>query len=238
MTANEQPIPGRNRIMVVDDHPMTRNGIADWIRREQDLSVCAEAQNAEQALDAVLKSKPDLVLTDITLPGKSGLELIKDLRAMQPDLPVLVVSMHDECLYAERVLRAGARGYIMKHERGDDIIRAIRRVLSGKLYVSEQMSARILEGVSGRQPATQYAVIKHLTDRELEVFQLIGQGLSTQQVASKLHLSAKTVDAHRASIKDKLEIKCGNRIDFLRRSMGSARGCQCPKGTALTPRRA
>ena len=116
--------------MVVDDHPMTRNGIADWIRREQDLSVCAEAQNAEQALDAVSKSKPDLVLTDITLPGKSGLELIKDLRAMQPDLPVLVVSMHDECLYAERVLRAGARGYIMKHESGDDIMRAIRRVLA------------------------------------------------------------------------------------------------------------
>ena len=207
MTANEIPRPVQKRIMVVDDHPMTRNGIADWIRREQDLSVCAEAQNAEQALDAVSKSKPDLVLTDITLPGKSGLELIKDLRAMQPDLPVLVISMHDESLYAERVLRAGARGYIMKHESGDDIIRAIRRVLSGKLYVSEQMSARILEGVSGRQPATQYAVIKHLTDRELEVFQLIGQGLSTQQVASKLHLSAKTVDAHRASIKDKLEIK-------------------------------
>ena len=157
MTANEIPRPVQKRIMVVDDHPMTRNGIADWIRREQDLSVCAEAQNAEQALDAVSKSKPDLVLTDITLPGKSGLELIKDLRAMQPDLPVLVVSMHDECLYAERVLRAGARGYIMKHESGDDIIRAIRRVLSGKLHVSEQMSARILEGVSGRQPATQYA---------------------------------------------------------------------------------
>ena len=145
MTANEIPRPVQKRIMVVDDHPTTRNGIADWIRREQDLSVCAEAQNAEQALDAVSKSKPDLVLTDITLPGKSGLELVKDLRAMRPDLPVLVVSMHDECLYAERVLRAGARGYIMKHESGDDILRAIRRVLSGKLYVSEQMSARILE---------------------------------------------------------------------------------------------
>jgi len=192
MTANESPRPVQKRIMVVDDHPMTRNGIADWIRREQDLSVCAEAQNAEQALDAVSESKPDLVLTDISLPGKSGLELIKDLRAMQPDLPVLVISMHDESFYAERVLRAGARGYVMKHEGGDDIIQAIRRVLSGKLYVSEQMSARILEGVSGRQPATQCSVIKRLTDRELEVFQLIGQGLSTQQVASKLHLSAKT----------------------------------------------
>jgi DNA-binding NarL/FixJ family response regulator len=207
MTENESPRRVQKRIMVVDDHPMTRNGIADWIRCEQDLSVCAEAQNAEQALEAVSKSNPDLVLTDITLPGKSGLELIKDLRAMQPDLPILVISMHDESLYAERVLRAGARGYIMKHEGGDDIIRAIRQVLSGKLYVSEQMSARILEGVSGRQPATQCSAIKQLTDRELEIFQLIGQGLSTQEIANKLHLSAKTVHAHRASIKDKLEIK-------------------------------
>lgn len=207
MTENESPRRVQKRIMVVDDHPMTRNGIADWIRCEQDLNVCAEAQNAEQALEAVSKSNPDLVLTDITLPGKSGLELIKDLRAMQPDLPILVISMHDESLYAERVLRAGARGYIMKHEGGDDIIRAIRQVLSGKLYVSEQMSARILEGVSGRQPATQCSAIKQLTDRELEIFQLIGQGLSTQEIANKLHLSAKTVHAHRASIKDKLEIK-------------------------------
>jgi DNA-binding NarL/FixJ family response regulator len=153
MSANELSRPVQKRIMIVDDHPMTRNGIAEWIRREQDLSVCAEAQSAEQALDAVSKSKPALVLTDITLPGKSGLELIKDLRAIEPDLRVLV----------------------MKHERGDDVMRAIRRVLSGKLYVSEQMSARILEGVSGKQPATQYAVIKHLTDRELEVFQLISE---------------------------------------------------------------
>jgi DNA-binding NarL/FixJ family response regulator len=207
MTGSELSGRVRKRIMVVDDHPMTRNGIADWIRREQDLSVCAEVQNAEQALDAVSESKPDLVLTDITLPGKSGLELIKDLRTMRPDLPILVFSMHDEFLYAERVLHAGARGYIMKQESGEDIMRAIRKVLSGKVYVSEQMSARILEGVSGKQPGTQYAVIKHLTDRELEVFQLIGQGLSTHEVARKLHLSAKTVDAHRASIKDKLEIK-------------------------------
>ncbi len=207
MTENESPRRVQKRIMVVDDHPMTRNGIADWIRCEQDLSVCAEAQDAEQALEAVSKSNPDLVLADIALPGKSGLELIKDLRAMQPDLPILVISMHDESLYAERVLRAGARGYIMKHEGGDDIIRAIRQVLSGKLYVSEQMSARILEGVSGRQPATQCSAIKQLTDRELEIFQLIGQGLSTQEIANKLHLSAKTVHAHRASIKDKLEIK-------------------------------
>ena len=190
MTENESPRRVQKRIMVVDDQ-----------------SVCAEAQNAEQALEAVSKSNPDLVLTDITLPGKSGLELIKDLRAMQPDLPILVISMHDESLYAERVLRAGARGYIMKHEGGDDIIRAIRQVLSGKLYVSEQMSARILEGVSGRQSATQRSVVKQLTDRELEIFQLIGQGLSTQEIANKLHLSAKTVHAHRASIKDKLEIK-------------------------------
>jgi DNA-binding NarL/FixJ family response regulator len=200
-------MPVKKRILIVDDHPMTRQGIADWIRREHDLTVCAEAQNAAQALDAVLKCKPDLVLTDITLPGKSGLELIKDLRALQPDLPILVVSMHDESLYAERVLRAGARGYVMKHESGDVIIWAIRQVLSGKPYVSEQMSTRILEGISGRPLATQCSVIGPLSDRELEVFRLIGQGLSTHQIASRLHLSAKTVDTHRANIKDKLGIK-------------------------------
>ncbi len=212
MTVNESPHLMEKRILIVDDHPMTRNGMAEWIRREQDLSVCAEAQSAEQALDAAWTSKPDLVLTDITLPGRSGVELIKDLHAMQPNLPILVISMHDESLYAERVLRAGARGYVMKHEGGAQLIGAIRRVLSGKPYVSEQMSARILEGLSGRPPSTQYFVINQLSDRELEIFRLIGRGLSTQQVASQLHLSAKTVDAHRASIKDKLEIKSVNEL--------------------------
>jgi DNA-binding NarL/FixJ family response regulator len=129
MTENESPHLVEKRILIVDDHPMTRNGIAAWIRREPDLSVCAEAENAEQALDEVSTSKPDLVLTDITLPGKSGVELIKDLHAMQPNLPILVISMHDESVYAERVLRAGARGYVMKHEGGDQAIRAIRQVL-------------------------------------------------------------------------------------------------------------
>jgi DNA-binding NarL/FixJ family response regulator len=145
MTENESPRRVQKRIMVVDDHPMTRNGIADWIRCEQDLRVCAEAQNAEQALEAVSKSNPDLVLTDITLPGKSGLELIKDLRAMQPDLPILVISMHDESLYAERVLRAGARGYIMKREAMDKVMTAIRRVLGGEVYVSEKMASRMVQ---------------------------------------------------------------------------------------------
>lgn len=206
MKPKKQTPPAQKRILLVDDHPMTRNGIAEWIRREPDF-VCAEAESAEQALDAVSKSKPDLVLTDITLPGKSGVEFIKDLRATRPELPVLVVSMHDESVYAERVLRAGARGYIMKHEGGDKLVEAIRRVVRGQIYVSEKMSARILEIFSGRRPAAPRSIIEQLSDREFEVFQLIGQGLSTHEVASRLHLSAKTVDAHRASIKDKLEIK-------------------------------
>jgi len=206
MKRKKQTPPAQKRILLVDDHPMTRNGIAEWIRREPDFTVCAEAESAEQALDAVSKSKPDLVLTDITLPGKSGVEFIKDLHAMRPELPVLVVSMHDESLYAERVLRVGARGYIMKHEGGDKLMEAIRRVVSGQIYVSEKMSARILEVFSGRRP-TPRSSIEQLSDREFEVFQLIGQGLSTHEVANRLHLSAKTVDAHRASIKDKLEIK-------------------------------
>jgi len=146
------------------------------------------------------------MLIDITLPGKSGLELIKDVKAIRPDLPILVISMHDESLYADRVLRAGARGYITKHEGGDKLMGAIRHVLSGKIYVSESMSAHILEIFSGGQPGTDRSSIQNLSDREFEVFQALGEGLSSHEIAKKLHLSAKTVDAHRANIKTKLKI--------------------------------
>lgn len=207
MTAKKPPHPALKRILIVDDHPMTRSGMAGWIEREPDLSVCAEADTAWKALDAVSKHKPDLVLTDITLPGKNGVELIKDLHAMRPELPVLVITMHDESLYAERALRAGARGYIMKHEGGDKLVHAIRRVLGGRIYVSESMSSRILEVFSGRRQVARRSGIEQLSDREFEVFQLIGQGLSTRDVARRLRVSVKTVDAHRAKIKDKLGIK-------------------------------
>jgi DNA-binding NarL/FixJ family response regulator len=197
----------RMRVLIVDDHPMTRAGLAHMINHQPDMIVSGEAESAAQALAALEASEPDLMLVDITLPGKSGLELIKDLKAMHPGLPVLVISMHDESLYADRVLRAGARGYITKHEGGEKLMRAIRCVLSGKIYVSENMSAHILEIFSRGQTTPQRPAIENLSDREFEVFELIGEGLSARQIAARLHLSAKTVDAHRANIKGKLKIQ-------------------------------
>src|ERR1700756_2424781 len=194
------------QILIVDDHPMTRSGLTHLINHQPDTVVCGEAENAAEALDLLAESQPDLMLIDITLPGKSGLELIKDVKAMHPELPMLVLSMHDESLYADRVLRAGARGYITKHEGGEKLIGAIRHVLSGKIYVSESMSAHILEIFSGRQTGVDRASIQNLSDREFEVFEALGEGLSSHEIAKKLHLSAKTVDAHRANIKSKLKI--------------------------------
>jgi DNA-binding NarL/FixJ family response regulator len=194
-----------HRILIVDDHPMMREGLGTLISRERDLIVCGEAETAGEALDAVTKLKPDLVLADITLPGPNGIELIKDICALQQDMLILVISMHDESLYAERVLRAGARGYIMKQESGPAMMQAIRQVLAKRIYVSDKMSALILENVVGKR--TEASPIKRLSDRELEVFQLIGRGRSTVQIAEELHLSPKTVEAHRAHVKEKLDLK-------------------------------
>ncbi len=185
---------------------MMRQGLAQLISNEVDLEVCGEAENAFQGLEAAQKLKPDLFITDITLPGKNGLELIKDLQSMQPDTPILVISMHDEALYAERVLRAGGRGYIMKQEGGKKLMLAMRQVLSGQIYVSEKMSAKILEIFSGRRSETSSSPVETLTDREFEVFQLIGKGVNTKEIAEQLHLSPKTVEVHRANIKTKLKI--------------------------------
>jgi DNA-binding NarL/FixJ family response regulator len=197
----------KTRVLIVDDHPMTRAGLVHVINHQPDLTVCGEAESAARALDILDSSRPDLLLIDITLPGKSGLELIKDVKAMRPELLMLVISMHDESLYADRVLRAGARGYITKHEGGEKLMEAIRHVLRGKIYVSESMSAHILEIFSGGQTGLDRSSIEKLDDREFEVFEALGEGLSSQRIAKKLHLSAKTVDAHRANIKTKLQIK-------------------------------
>ncbi len=195
------------RILIVDDHPMMRNGLAQLINNEVDLKVCAETGTAGQAIDIVAKQHFDLALLDISLPDKNGLELIKDLRSLRPDMPILVVSMHDEMIYAERVLRAGGRGYIMKQAGGQKFLTAIRQVLSGQIFVSENMSARILEIFSGRQPQNAGSPVRKLSDREFEVFQLIGQGIGTRTIAEQLHLSVKTVEVHRANIKEKLSLK-------------------------------
>jgi len=195
------------RVLIVDDHPMTRAGLVHLINHEPDLVVCAEAENAADALGAVDACEPDLVLADITLPGKSGLELVKDIKAIRPRLPILVISMHDESLYAERVLRASARGYITKHEGGKKLMQAIRHVLRGQIYVSEKMYAHILETFSGGHTASVRSLIAQLSDREFEIFELLGEGLSARKIADRLHLSTKTVDVHRANIKAKLVIK-------------------------------
>ena len=202
----------KKRILVVDDHPMMRQGLAQLVGAETDLVVCGEAENAESALDCISTMKPDLVLADISLPGKNGLELIKDFQALQPGLPVLVISMHDESLYAERVLRAGGRGYVMKQEGGKKLMLAIRQVLGGQIYVSEKMSALILELFSGRRGSAEGSPVEKLTDREFEVFQLIGEGKGTREIAEKLHLSVKTVDVHRTNIKKKLKLESANEL--------------------------
>lgn len=197
----------RKKILVVDDHPMTRAGVAHLLNKQADMIVCGEMGSPAEALSEIPKSRPDLLLTDLTMPGRSGVEFIKDVLALYPSLPILIVSMHDEVIYAERALRAGARGYIMKEAGGERLLGAIRRVLSGQVYVSEQMSARILDNLSGSKPRGSHSPIEKLSDREFEIFQLIGQGKSTRDIAKQLHLSPKTVDVHRGHIKEKLELK-------------------------------
>jgi len=186
---------------------MMRTGLAQLIGNESGLRVVAEADNARQGLEAVTKQSFDLVLLDLSLPDKSGLELLKDIRSLRPELPVLVVSMHDELVYAERVLRAGGRGYIMKQEGGQRFLQAIRQVLAGQVYVSEKLSARILENIAGGRAEQDGSPVQRLSDREFEVFQLIGQGLGTREIALRLHLSVKTVEVHRGAIKEKLHLK-------------------------------
>lgn len=198
--------PARRKILIVDDHPMMRDGLAALITAQPDLAVCAQAASAPEALAAVETHWPDLVLMDISLPGKSGLEAIKDIQAIASGQAVLVISMHDEALYAERVLRAGARGYVMKQEGGKRIMEAIRAVLEGRVFVSEKMSARIMDAFTGRRAGPTASPVETLTDREFEVFQLIGQGRSTKEIAGQLHLSVKTVEVHRVNIKAKLKL--------------------------------
>lgn len=204
----------RKKVLIVDDHPMMRQGLAQLINAEPDLVVCDEVDTAREAFDLAQRNKPDLVLVDISLPDKNGLELIKDLHAVQPALPMLVVSMHDESLYAERVLRAGGRGYIMKQEGGKKLMEAIRQVLGGRIYVSEKMSARILEMFSTGRVDNAESPVAELSDREFEVFQLLGSGMATREIAEHLHLSHKTVEVHRARIKEKLAAK--NSTDLVR----------------------
>ncbi len=196
------------RVILVDDHPIMRHGLAQLIRAEEGLDVIGEAGNAREGLDVVGKLKPDLAVIDLTLPDKNGLELVKDIRAMHPATQCLVLSMHDETMYGERALRAGARGYVMKEEAADQLVTAIHKVLGGGLYVSETLNARMLEQVTGaaRSKATG---VDSLTDRELEILTMIGKGVATKLIAAQLSISARTVEAHRAHIKEKLSMTDG-----------------------------
>jgi DNA-binding NarL/FixJ family response regulator len=197
----------KRRILVVDDHPMTRSGLVYLLDKQPDLEVCGEAGNPAEALTQISRLKPDLLMTDITMPGRSGIELLKDIRALHPELAIVVVSMHDEAVYAERALRAGARGYVMKEVGGETLLHALRQVLSGSVYVSAAMAAKLLNSFTGDKPRKSSSPIETLTDREFEVFQLIGQGRSTRDIAKELHLSSKTVDVHRGHIKEKLHLE-------------------------------
>ena len=194
----------RKTILLVDDHPLMRRGQADLLNREPDLVVCGEAGTAREAMEALAKLKPALVLVDMSLPDKDGLELIKDIQALYPGLPVLAMSMQDESLYAPRVLRAGGRGYVMKQEGPERLAGAIRTVLSGQVALSPRMSAKILDSLVGGTGKADAGPEAKLTDRELEVLRHFGEGWSTDEIASRLHLSPKTVDVHRGHIKEKL----------------------------------
>lgn len=196
------------RVVIVEDHTLMREGLARLVASQDDLSICAEASDASGGLQAILDHKPDLAMIDITLPGRNGLELIKDVKAQQPDLPILVLSMHDESLYAERALKAGARGYLMKDADRDTIIGAIRRVMGGGFYVSERMSSDLFANIAGKANSVKGS-ISALSDREFEIFELIGEGLGTQEIAVRLGISPKTVEVHRAHIREKLEMPSG-----------------------------
>lgn len=198
---------GNKRILLVDDHPIVRQGLAALISQEPDLVICGEADDPDVGLDRIEELRPDVVVSDLSFGGLSGIEFIKDVRARWPKLPVLILSMHDEVHYADRALRAGAMGYIMKQAGGARVIEAIRQVLSGQIYLSPEVTTQLVRtAIEGPHEASS-SPIDQFSDRELEVFALIGQGLSTRQIAKKLHLSTKTIDSHRSKIKTKLNLK-------------------------------
>lgn len=197
----------RARILLVDDHPIVLQGLKQLINQEKDLMVCGEAADSNGALKAFGTLKPDLAIIDISLKQGSGLELIKTLKVRYPKMPVLVLSMHDDSLYAERVLRAGAKGFINKAEATDKLIAAIHKVLNGGIYLSDKIGSKILSKLFNGQPDKDISPMGCLSDRELEVFQLIGQGHATREIAEALHLSVKTIETYRENIKEKLKLK-------------------------------
>ncbi|HTL70176.1 MAG TPA: response regulator transcription factor [Candidatus Eisenbacteria bacterium] len=199
------PKARRKKVFLVDDHPAMRQGLKELIDQERDLAVCGQAADIPSALEGIEKTRPDIAVVDLTLKDQSGLQLVKDLKIRQASLPVLVLSMHSEALYAERSIRAGARGYIMKEATTENIVEAIRKVLGGDVYLSADVSSKVLNKMAGGS-RIQGDAVENLSDRELEVFNLIGQGLRTRDIAEKLNLSVKTVESYREHIKTKLQL--------------------------------
>jgi len=199
----------RIKLLIVDDHPILRKGLSMVINQEPDLMVIGEAEDAQTGLEMIESLMPDLVIVDLSLPGVDGIELIKSIKLRHRDLPALVVSMHDESLFAERALRAGARGYIMKQEAVENMLIAIRRVLNGEIFVSDKVATKMLETLISGDAKTVRSPLDLLSNRELTVFRLIGQGFKTSQIADRLHLSVKTIESYRSHIKEKLKIDTG-----------------------------
>lgn len=197
----------KTSVFVVDDHPIVRQGLALMINREPDMFVCGEAEEAHSALRAVPELQPDVLIVDISLNGPDGIELVKTVRLRDSRLPILVLSMHDEALYAERALRAGANGYIMKQEATEKVLIAVRRILKGDVYLSDRMSGKMLQQYVRGSSTVRHSPVADLSDRELEVFRLIGEGHGTRQIADELHLSVKTVETYQAHIKEKLSLR-------------------------------
>ena len=226
-STNQNPkcdLPEAKRIVIVDDHPLFRKGLEQLIQSEDSFAVCGEANNAPEAMDVIRKLNPDLAIVDLSLPGANGIELIKNIRAEFSKLPILVLSMHDESLYALRALRAGAEGYVMKHEAMANVIQAIREVFNGRPYLSPAMAAQVITKFAHRQAEGEADAVERLSDRELEILELIGKGNDVRQIAKVLHLSPKTVETHRSHIKDKLDLKNSREVARFALQWLSARG--------------
>jgi DNA-binding NarL/FixJ family response regulator len=202
------------KVLVVDDHAIVREGLAELINDQPDLITCGEAESPPQAMKVAAETKPDAAVIDITLAAGDGIELCRQLHEQYPSLAILVLSMHDESLYAERVLRAGALGYVMKQEPQETVMTAIRRVLKGETYLSEKMAAKLLRSFTGNRGKAESQPLERLSDRELQVFRMIGQGHSVKDIAEALFLSPKTVETHKEHIKQKLNLASSN--DLLR----------------------
>jgi DNA-binding NarL/FixJ family response regulator len=212
MNPSESHVSIKRKVLIVDDHPIVRTGLAQLLNIQSDLSVCGEAGDALSALRSMDALKPDMVIVDISLEGKSGLHLIGDLLSRYPELPILVLSIHDELVYAERALRAGAKGYVMKNERPDLIVKAIRQVLKGQVFVSERALPRLLGKMVGTPSQPSASSVDGLSNRELEIFRLIASGFRTKEIAETLNLSKKTIDTYKEHIKEKLNLKSTSQI--------------------------